>query len=210
MRIVSRARTTVALVAVIAVLIGSVPERVEATSDEPQTLTVRIRLRGPTMRVRCRAGDCAVSIVGEGNVFHVSITRTGPNPITFTRDLVNPTNIAIETGLGTDTITLSNVTIPGFLRITSGAGDDTLNISTTTTGGKTAINTGRGNDTVHLAPGTIGDKFRFSGDSGDDEVSLNGGQFSAKSGFDGGTGSDTFHMLSNPAGFQPLIIRFEQ
>ena len=209
MRTVSRAWTAIATATVFAMLLASFPARVEATPDEPQTLTLRIRLRGPTMRVRCRAGDCNISIVGEGNLFHVSIVRTGANPITFSRDLQNPTNINIEAGDGTDTITVTNVTIPGFLRITGGGGDDTLDISNLNTGGKTSINTGRGNDTVHAALGTIGDKFRLGGDSGDDDVSLNGAYFTAKSGFDGGTGFDTFHMLSNPVGFSPLLIHFE-
>lgn len=210
MRTVSRAWTAIATATVFAMLFASLPPRAEATSDEPQTLTLRIRLRGPTMRVRCRAGDCKISIVGEGNLFHVSVIRTGANPITFARDLQNPTNIAIEAGDGTDNITLTNVTIPGFLRITGGAGNDTLDISNLTTGGKTSINMGRGNDTVHAALGTIGGKFRFGGDSGDDDVSLNGAYFTNRSGFDGGTGIDTFHMLSNPTGFSPLLIHFEQ
>ena len=210
MRTVSRFRIVLALAAIIALLIGSLPAPVAATPDEPQTLSLRIRLRGPTMRVRCRSGQCTISIVGDGNVFHVSVVRTGQNPITFAKDLTNPTNIAVEAGDGDDSITITNVTIPGFLHVTAGAGNDTLDISNLNTGGKTAINLGKGNDTVHAALGTIGDKFRLAGDKGDDDVSLNGAYFTARSGFDGGTGIDTFHMLSNPTGFSPLLIHFEQ
>jgi hypothetical protein len=209
MRIATRAWTALALVAVTGLLVGSLPSRTEATPDEPQTLSLRIRLRGPTMRVRCRAGDCAVNIVGEGNLFHVSVTRTGSSPITFARDLMNPTNIAIETGYGTDSVTLSHVSIPGFLRITTGSGDDTLDVSDTSTGGKVAIDTGRGNDTVHLVPGTFGGKFHLTAHDGNDDVSLNGGHLAAKSGIDGGPGIDAFHMLAAPIGVPPIIIGFE-
>ncbi len=206
----TRAWTAVALLAVTGLFVGSLPSPSYATADEPQTSTLRIRLRGPTMRVRCRAGDCAVSIVGEGNLYHVSITRTqGGLPFTFSKTLANPTNIAVETGWGHDSITLEHVSIPGFLRIVSGAGDDVLDVSDTTTGGKAMIDTGRGNDTVNLEPGTFGGKFRLSSRSGNDDVSLTGGHFEAKSGFDGGQGTDAIHTLAAPSGIPPLIIHFE-
>jgi len=138
------------------------------------------------MRVRCRA-VIATSRSSARQSLPREHVRTGANPITFSRDLQNPTNINIEAGDGTDTITVTNVTIPGFLRITGGGGDDTLDISNLNTGGKTSINTGRGNDTVHAALGTIGDKFRLRRDSGDDErVAENGAYFTAKSASDGG------------------------
>jgi hypothetical protein len=184
-------------------------EVAHAYGDEPYTSTIRIRLKGPTLRVRCRGGDCVVNIVRTGTTFAVSVTRTrNGQPFTFERSVENPTNVAVETGTGNDAVTLTDVAVPGFLRIGTGNGDDVLDVSDTSTASKVSIATGPGNDTVRLAPGAIGGKFHLKTAGGDDEVTVEGGTFQDAAGFDGGQGSDGF---SESADFMraPVIRGFE-
>lgn len=182
---------------------------VHAYGDEPYTSTIRIRLKGPTLRVRCRGGDCVVGIVRTGTTFAVSVTRTrNGQPFTFERSVENPTNVAVETGTGNDVVTLTDVVVPGFLRIGTGNGDDVLDVSDTSTASKVSITTGPGEDSVRLAPGVIGGKFHLKTNGGDDEVTVEGGMFEDAAGFDGGTGSDGF---SESATFSrsPVVRGFE-
>jgi hypothetical protein len=201
----------VALATSLALLFGDGVAQAGRFPDEPQTSTIRIRLRGPTLRVRCRGGDCVISIVGTGTSYAVSVTRTRNGvPFTFARTVENPTNVAIETAMGTDSITVTNLAIPGFLRIFTGAGDDTLDLSNIGSAAKATIDTGPGNDVVHLAPGTFGDKFRLSTHGGDDDVTVTGsGLFASKAGFDGGPGTDTLSTQSAPFTVPPAIRGFE-
>lgn len=179
--------------------------------DEPHTSSIRIRLKGPTLRVRCRGGDCAVIIAHSGTSVTVSITRTqNGEPFNFTRTVENPTNVAIETGSGTDTVTVGDVSVPGFLRVALGSGDDQLDLNGTSAAKKTTINTGSGNDVVHLAPGFIGGKFSFAGQEGSDSVSVSSGLFGSKAGFDGGPGTDRLVMSAQPFAEPPAIRNFEQ
>jgi hypothetical protein len=184
-------------------------EVAHAYGDEPYTSTIRIRLKGPTLRVRCRGGDCVVNIVRQGTTFAVSITRTrNGQPFTFERSVENPTNVAVETGTGNDVVTLTDVVVPGFLRIGTGDGDDVLDVSDTSTASKVSIATGPGDDVVRLAPGAIGGKFHLKTAGGDDEVTVEGGMFEDAAGFDGGQGSDGF---SESATFvrSPVVRGFE-
>jgi hypothetical protein len=201
--------------AALAVLLGSVvlPEAtpVFAVGDEPSTSTIRIRLKGPTLRVRCRGGDCTISVVRTGTSYAVSVTRVRDGqPFTFNRTVENPTNVAIETGSGNDSITLVNLAVPGFLRIATKSGNDTLDISATSTAGKTSIDTGPGNDSIVLVPGTFGGKFALVTHGGDDTVAVEGGLFAGKAGFDGGPGIDSFLMSTQPFTQPPVIRGFEQ
>lgn len=184
-------------------------EVAHAYGNEPYTSTIRIRLKGPTLRVRCRHGDCVVNITRQGTTFAVSITRTrNGQPFTFERSVENPTNVAVETGTGNDVVTLTDVVVPGFLRIGTGDGDDLLDVSETSTASKVSIATGPGDDTVHLSPGAIGGKFHLKTAGGDDEVTVEGGMFEDAAGFDGGQGSDGF---SESATFMraPVVRGFE-
>jgi hypothetical protein len=184
-------------------------EVAHAYGDEPYTSTIRIRLKGPTLRVRCRGGDCVVNIVRQGTTFAVSVTRTrNGQPFTFERSVENPTNVAVETGTGKDVVTLTDVVVPGFLRIGTGDGDDVLDVSDTSTASKVSIATGPGDDVVRLAPGAIGGKFHLKTAGGDDEVTVEGGMFEDAAGFDGGQGSDGF---SESATFvrSPVVRGFE-
>lgn len=184
-------------------------EVAHAYGDEPYTSTIRIRLKGPTLRVRCRGGDCVVNIVRTGTTFAVSVTRTrNGQPFTFERSVENPTNVAVETGTGNDVVTLTDVVVPGFLRIGTGDGDDLLDVSDTSTASKVSIATGPGEDTVSLTPGVIGGKFHLKTNGGNDEVTVEGGMFEDAAGFDGGSGSDGF---SESANFMraPVIRGFE-
>jgi hypothetical protein len=181
-------------------------------ADEPQTSTIRIRLRGPTLRVRCRGGDCVVTVVRDGDAMvAVSVTRTLDGvPFTFAKSVAVPTNIAIETGIGNDAVAVGNVSVPGFLRIGTGSGDDALQVTGTSAAKKTSIDMGAGNDTVSLAPGTIGGKFRLNAKSGGDDVAVTGGHFASRAGFEGGQGTDTFSTEGAPFTVSPVVHGFER
>lgn len=194
--------------AVLGMLTASPPSH--GYGDEPSTSTIRIRLKGPTLRVRCRAGDCAILVVQEGTSFHVSVTRVRDGvPFTFTRTVENPTNVAVEAGFGNDSITLVDMAVPGFLRISAGPGDDTIVILDSSVGSYAAIDTGRGSDAVRLDFGSVGGKFRLKSHGGDDRVTLDGGTFRGKAGFDGGPGTD--HLSKDAAAFlqPPVVVGFE-
>ncbi len=205
-------RTPALAAAALLATLLTLPARIDvvhAYGDEPYTSTIRIRLKGPTLRVRCRGGDCVVNIVRQGTTFAVSVTRTRDGqPFTFERSVQNPTNVAVETGTGNDVVTLTDVVVPGFLRIGTGNGDDVLVLSDTSTASKVSIATGPGNDTVRLSPGAIGGKFHLKTAGGDDEVTVEGGMFEDAAGFDGGQGSDGF---SESATFlrAPVVRGFE-
>jgi len=195
--------------AVLAVFLGTTPSF--GYGNEPYTSTIRIRLKGPTLRVRCRNGDCAINITHSGTSVTVSITRTQNGvPFNFTRTVENPTNVAIETGIGTDTVTVGDLSIPGFFRVALGSGDDQLDLNGTSAAKKTSIDTGSGNDVVHLAPGIIGGKFRLAGHDGNDTVTVSSGLFASKAGFDGGPGTDSLVMSAQPFTTPPAIRSFEQ
>lgn len=183
-------------------------------ADEPQTSTIRIRLKGPTLRVRCRGGDCVVTVLRDpsGTGIAVSVTRTRNGvPFTFAKTVAQPTNIGIETGIGDDAVTVGDVSIPGFLRIGLGSGDDALQVTGTNVGTKATIDGGSGHDTMNLEPGTIGGKFRLNGKAGDDDVTIGGAHFNDKVGLTGGQGSDALTMEStNPFAVTPVIKSFER
>ncbi len=201
----------VAVAAIIAILAAGTPSDAgERIGVEPPTSTIRIRLKGPTLRVRCRGGDCAITIVREGTAYTVSVTRTrNGDPFTFVRTVENPTNVAVETGIGNDTISLVGVAAPGFLRIGSGFGDDALELTDVSAAGKASIDTGPGSDTVSLTPGTFGGKFRLATRSGNDDVAITGGRFESKAAFDGGPGTDAFSAVTVQFAQPPFIAGFE-
>ncbi len=201
-----------ALVAALFLLVGSHPSLAnQRSADEPQTSTIRIRLKGPTLRVRCRGGDCTVTLARDGAGIAVSVTRTrGGSPFTFAKTVHLPTNIAIETGFGTDSITVGDVSVPGFLRIGTADGDDLLIVDGTSAAKKTSIDTGGGNDTVHLAPGVIGGPFRLATHSGDDKVDVTEGQFQSRAGFNGGPGTDSLTVSTVAFPTPPAVTAFEQ
>jgi len=179
-------------------------------ADEPQTTTIRIRLRGPTLRVRCRRGDCVVTIVGTGTSYAVSVTRTRNGvPFTFAKTVENPTNVAVETGTGNDRVSLSGINIPGFLRINTGKGDDVLEVADTSAAGKGAIDTGPGNDVVRLDAESSGGKFHLATRDGDDVVTISGGHFASKAGFDGGAGTDGLAIPTASFAVPPVVHGFE-
>ena len=180
-------------------------------ANEPQTSTIRIRLKGPTLRVRCRGGDCVVSVMPDpAGGFAVSVTRTRNGvPFTFAKTVAVPTNVAIETGIGNDHVTVGNVSVPGFLRIGLGSGDDTLDVTGTSSAKKATIDGGAGDDTIRLAPGTIGGKFRLNAKAGNDDVTISGGTFDDKAGFEGGQGTDTLSM-SGAFSVPPIVHGFER
>ncbi len=201
--------------ALVAVLFGTTvlsdTDPAFAVGNEPSTSTIRIRLKGPTLRVRCRGGDCTISVVRTGTSYAVSITRVRDGEsFTFNRTVENPTNVAVETGAGNDSITLVDLAVPGFLRVATKFGDDVLDISATSTAGKTSIDTGPGNDTVLLQPGTFGGKFALVTHGGNDAVAIEGGLFTGKAGFDGGPGTDSFLTSTQPFTQPPVIRGFEQ
>lgn len=214
MRISSFRLSAVALLALILALAAVDPAPASPRrTNEPQTSTIRIRLKGPTLRVRCRGGDCVVSVLRDpsGTGFAVSVTRTRDGvPFTFAKTVAVPTNIAIETGLGNDAVTVGDVSVPGFLRIGLGSGDDTLQVTGTSAGKKATIDGGAGDDTINLAPGTIGGKFRLNAKSGDDDVTISGGHFADKAGLEGGQGSDTLSIQNDPFTVPPAIRSFER
>ncbi len=196
-------------------LVGAVEPSIALArrASEPPTSTIRIRLKGDTLRVRCRGGDCIVSVVGQGaGVYAVSVTRTRYNgvPFTFARNVENPKNIAVETGIGNDQISLANIDIPGFLRVGTATGDDTLSITDTRAAGKGTIDLGSGNDTAALDTVGIGDKFRLASKGGDDDVTVSGGSYAGKSGFDGGPGTDGITVPTGAFSKPPVIRAFEQ
>jgi len=204
-------------VVTVVVLLFSVAAAGESCADarranEPQTSTIRIRLKGPTLRVRCRGGDCDVSVAPDpAGGIAVSVTRTRNGvPFTFAKTVHDPTNIAIETGIGNDHVTVGAVSVPGFLRIGLGSGNDVLDVTGTSCAKKAAIDGGDGNDTIHLDPGTIGGKFRLNAKAGTDEVDVTGGHFADKAGFEGGQGTDHLVMSSGPFTVPPVVHGFEQ
>ena len=198
----------VGFLAVVGMLAASAPSY--GYGDEPPTSTIRIRLKGPTLRVRCRGGDCTISVVREGTSFHVSVTRVRDGiPFTFTRTVAGATNIAVEAGYGNDSITLVDVAVPGFMRVATGPGDDSIALSAASTGSYAAIDTGRGNDTVSLGVGSIGGKFRLKAHGGDDQVSVTGGTFQSKAAFDGGPGVDAFAAGTASFAQPPVVSGFE-
>lgn len=181
-----------------------------AIGNEPSTSTIRIRLKGATLRVRCRGGDCTIRIVRQGTTFAVSVTRVRNGaPFTFERSVENPTNLAVETGLGNDSVSLVDVVLPGFLRIGTSAGNDVIDVSAST-GQHASIYPGAGDDVVRLALGTIGGHFRLKAHAGNDDVTVVGGVFARKAGFDGGPGRDTLSTDAPTFSVAPLIRGFEQ
>jgi hypothetical protein len=205
--------SAVVILVLIASLVGSDTARADPRrTNEPQTSTIRIRLKGPTLRVRCRGGDCVVSVQPDpAGGFAVSVTRIRNGvPFTFAKTVAVPTNIAIETGIGNDQVTVGNVSVPGFLRIGLGSGDDTLDVTGTSSAKKATIDGGAGDDTIRLAPGTIGGKFRLNGKAGNDDVAVTGGFFRDKAGFEGGQGTDAITMNSGPFTVTPVVHGFEQ
>jgi hypothetical protein len=208
MRIRVLTGSIVGFLAVCGMLAGSTPSH--GYGDEPPTSTIRIRLKGPTLRVRCRGGDCTITVVREGTAFHVSVTRVRPEgTLTFTRTVENPKNVAVETGYGNDSISLVDVDVPGFLRIAAGPGDDAIDLADTSTGRYAAIDTGRGNDTVDLGIGSIGGKFRLQAHEGNDDVNLTSGLFWDKAGFNGGPGADELAMSGGAFSQAPVVVGFE-
>jgi hypothetical protein len=211
MRIAATAFAT-ALAALVLFAGTFVPLAEARRAIEPQTSTIRIRLKGPTLRVRCRGGDCAVSLArGEGAQIAVSVTRTRHGvPFTFARTVDGPTNVAIETGSGTDTVVVGDISIPGFLRIATADGDDTLDVEGTSCAKKASVDVGGGNDTVRFAPGTIGGKFRLAAHGGDDTVAVTDGRFLEKAGFNGGPGTDALSTATLVSfAVPPVVIGFE-
>lgn len=174
---------------------------------EPHTTTIRIRFNGPTLRVRCRGGDCAVSVVGQGSSIAVSVTRVrGGEPFTFARTIEGAKNVAIETGIGTDTVEVRHIAIPGFLRIATGIGDDVLEVEDVSTLRTASIDAGDGNDVVHLTSTSFGGKVRFFGSGGDDDVTLTDGRFGGTVGLNGGPGTDGL-LVERDAFTQPPVIQ---
>lgn len=202
-----------AIVAALVLLIGSHPAFASPRSaDEPQTLSIRIRLRGPTLRVRCRGGDCTVTVARDGAGVAVSVTRTrNGSSFTFAKTVPLPTNVAIETGFGTDSVTVGDISVPGFLRVGTGDGDDLLVVDGTSTAKKASIDTGGGSDTAHLAFGVIGGKFRLATHNGNDKVDVTEGQLLNKAGFNGGPGTDSF-VAAGAVAFSgpPVVTAFEE
>lgn len=182
-----------------------------AVPGDPPTSTIRIRLKGPTLRVRCRGGDCVVSVVRTGTQYAVSVTRTrrGEQPFTFAKTVDGPTNLAIETGIGNDYIQVVGAAVPGFMRVASGLGNDVIDLQDTSAAGKAAIDTGAGDDALTFAPGVIGGKFHLTTKSGNDTVAINGGVFGARAGLDGGVGTDTLSALTATFGESPVVRGFE-
>jgi hypothetical protein len=206
-------RFAAAAAAALVLLTASFTSPVEARrANEPQTSTIRIRLRGDTLRVRCRGGDCDVSVTrAEGTTLAVSVTRTRNGvPFTFAKTVDNPKNVAIETGIGTDTVFVGDISVPGFLRIATGDGDDALEVDGASCAKKAAVDTGGGNDTVTFGAGTIGGNFRFVTHGGDDAVHVTGGRFLEKAGFNGGPGTDAL-SIATVASFAiaPVVTAFE-
>jgi hypothetical protein len=208
-------RTSPPFVALAAAMLLSAPlaaHAAERRANEPQTTTIRIRLKGPTLRVRCRGGDCAVSVVGQGGSdIAVSVTRTRDGvPFTFARTVTGATNVAIETGIGTDTVEVRDLVVPGFFRVALGRGDDTLDVTNTSTAGKGSIDCGDGDDVVQLVGASFGGKLRFSAQRGDDDVTLSDGQFADKVGLNGGPGTDGLVVEGDAFSTPPVIQNFEQ
>jgi len=205
-------RSLLALVLALLVAFPSAAAFADARrANEPWTTTIRIRLKGPTLRVRCRGGDCVVTVVGQGDGIAVSVTRTRDGvPFTFAKSLPLPKNVAIETGIGTDDVTLSDVAVPGFLRIATGTGDDALHVSNVTTAKKASIDTGDGADTVSLTATSFGGKFRFFGQAGDDDVTLSGGTYADKVGLNGGKGVDALVTQGDQFAEPPVVQSFER
>jgi hypothetical protein len=197
------------ITAVLAMLM-SVSSVVHAYGDEPSTSTIRIRLKGPTLRVRCRGGDCVVVITGVGTSVTVSITRTRNGvPFTFVRTVENPTNLAIETGLGTDSISITNVAVPGFFRVATRDSDDVLDVHGLSAGRKAGVDMGPGDDVVNLESVTFGGKFRLATRSGDDVITITGGHFAAKAAVDGGSGTDSLSLTPQSFAQPPVVVGFE-
>ncbi len=199
-----------ALLAVAVLLLT--PLATDAGSAEPHTTTIRIRLKGPTLRVRCRGGDCAVSVVGQGDgTVAVSVTRTRDGePFTFARTVEGVTNVAIETGIGTDTVELADLAIPGFLRIATGIGDDALDVTNVSTARKASIDTGDGNDVVRITATSFGGRLRFFAKGGDDDVALAEGRFGATADLNGGPGIDGLAIENDAFSEPPLVQNFER
>lgn len=186
---------------------------VAAAGDaEPHTTTIRIRLKGPTLRVRCRGGDCAVGVAGEGDgKIAVSVTRTRDGvPFTFARTVAGARNVAIETNIGTDTVAVRDLAIPGFLRVATGVGDDTLTIENVSTAGKASIDTGDGNDVVAITATSYGGKLRFFAKGGDDDVTFVNGRFAGRVALNGGQGTDRLVIEGGVFGTPPVVQSFER
>ncbi|MCC6764032.1 MAG: hypothetical protein IT293_05145 [Deltaproteobacteria bacterium] len=202
----------VLLAAAVLLLAPLAAQAAERRVPEPHTTTIRIRLKGPTLRVRCRGGDCAVSVVGQGASMAVSVTRTreGEPPFTFARTLEGARNIAIETGIGTDSVEVRDLAIPGFLRVATGVGDDTLDVENVSTARKVSIDSGDGSDVVQLTTVSFGGKVRFFGQAGDDDVTLTDGRFASKVGLNGGQGIDGLVFTGDSFTEPPVVQSFER
>lgn len=188
------------------------PCTADAQVGAPHTTTIRIRLKGPTLRVRCRGGDCAVSVAGrdDGSIA-VSVTRTRDGvPFTYARTLAGVRNVAIETGIGTDTVAVADLAIPGFLRIETGRGDDALDVANVGTAGKAMIDGGTGDDVVTLTATSFGGKLRLFTKSGNDDVTLTDGRFAAKVGLNGGPGVDGLVIEGDAFSEPPVTESFER
>ncbi len=162
--------------------------------------------------MRCRGGDCAVSVVGQGPSIAVSVTRTRPGepPFTFARTLEGARNIAIETGIGTDTVEVRDLAIPGFLRVATGVGDDALEVANVSAARKASIDSGDGDDAVRLTSVSFGGKVRFFAKAGDDDVTLTDGRFGSRVGLNGGQGIDGLVFEGDSFTEPPVVQSFER
>jgi hypothetical protein len=130
-----------------------------------------------------------------------------------------PANLAVALGGGADTLDISGVEIGGSAVILTdgllsdffGGADDTVTLTDVTVGGYLAITTGGGDDSATLDTVDVGDAALVTMGSGDDDLTLAGAStFAAAVVLDGGRGEDTV-TIDEDTDFavDPRVLRFE-
>jgi hypothetical protein len=166
-------------------------------------------------------GGSATSINGVANGTFTAVGVTddtkiklgdGNDNLTINNGAVFPKDLDINIGIGTDSVSLANVTVDGKLEVQNRSysygtpsGNDTITLGTVTVLDDTQIQTGAGNDTVRISNSTFGQSGGYSrgGDlevdlgDGNDSLTISNstvvGDFQA----DGGNGVNTFTNTNN-------------
>ena len=131
----------------------------------------------------------AVTLSGFTGDLKISM-KDGDDTVSIT-DLDVPGKAKIKGGDGNDTITIDGVTIDDKLKISLGDGDDTLSITDTEVTGKTKIKGKSGDDDVTIEDSTF-TKLDVCLGTDDDTLDISGTTVSVKTRFNGGRGTNTF------------------
>ncbi len=134
-------------------------------------------------------------------------TGTGVDRIVY--DQAAPASVrsvTIKTGLGNDTVTVSDVNA-GTTRIDLGEGSDTAVVAIDDANATVIVAGGKGNDSLALISSGANSRTSLLGDDGEDTVSVQGIGAGAQLTIDGGSGSDTITLRGHglPSGTTTTI-----